>query len=84
LNGAAAPTINGFTGEQRLFLGWAQVWRGQTRPEAAAVRLATDPHSPDEFRCNAVVRNLVEFYDAFDVQPTDAVWLEPDERVRIW
>jgi putative endopeptidase len=84
LGGQSAPVIEGFTGEQRLFLGWAQVWRGQTRPEAAAVRLATDPHSPDEFRCNAVVRNLVEFYDAFDVQPTDAAWMDPQDRVRIW
>jgi len=76
--------IDGFTGVQRVFLGWAQVWRGKSRPEEAR-RLATiDPHSPAEARCNQIVRNLNEFYQAFNVTASDALFLEPSERVRIW
>jgi putative endopeptidase len=84
LNGQAAPAIDGLSGEQRLFLGWAQVWRSQIRPAEALRRLTIDPHSPDEFRCNAIVRNLVEFYDAFGVSAGDGLWLDPADRVRIW
>jgi putative endopeptidase len=79
-----APVIDGFTGAQRVFLGWAQVWQSKGRDEEVVRRLATDPHSPNEFRCNGVVRNVDEFYAAFDVQPGDALYLEPAERVRIW
>ncbi len=79
-----APVIDGLTGLQRLFIGWAQSWRGKGRDEEIIRRLATDPHSPDEFRCNGVVRNIDEFHAAFDVGPSDGLYLPPDERVRIW
>ncbi|PPK93768.1 putative endopeptidase [Kineococcus xinjiangensis] len=84
LDGKEAPVLDGLTGEQRLFFGWAAVWRGKVRPEEAARRLAVDPHSPPEFRCNAVVRNLDEFHDAFGVTEGDGLWMAPEERVRIW
>jgi putative endopeptidase len=84
LNGAQAPVIDGLTGDQRFFLGYAQSWRGKNRPEETRRRIATDPHSPDEFRCNQIVRNLNQFYDAFGVTSSDAMWLDPAERVRIW
>ncbi|WP_374760483.1 M13 family metallopeptidase [Nocardia cyriacigeorgica] len=84
LNGAEPPVIDGLTGLQRVFYGWAQVWRTKARPEEAIRRLATDPHSPPEFRCNAVVRNIDAFHEAFDIQPGDALYLEPEERVKIW
>ncbi|HEY3437199.1 MAG TPA: M13 family metallopeptidase [Actinotalea sp.] len=79
-----APVVDGLTGVQRVLLGWAQAWRGKGRDEEVVRRLATDPHAPDEFRCNGVVRNLDEFHDAYDVQPGDALYLAPQERVRIW
>ena len=84
LAGKVAPVIDGFTGEQRFFLGWAQCWRQKMRPEEIRRRIATDPHSPDEFRCNQVVRNLDEFYLAFNVKEGDALYLPKEERVRIW
>ncbi|TSA52544.1 MAG: peptidase M13 [Actinobacteria bacterium] len=84
LGGKSAPALDGFDGFQRLFIGWAQVWRSKNRPEAAIQRIATDPHSPDEHRCNAVLRNLNEFYEAFNVTKKDALWIDPAERVRIW
>ena len=84
LNGASAPILGGFTGQQRLFFGWAQSWRAKFRGEEVRRRIATDPHSPDEIRCNQVVRNLAEFYEAFDVKPADGLYLSPDQRVRIW
>ncbi|WP_432496927.1 M13 family metallopeptidase [Kineococcus gypseus] len=84
LGGAEAPVVDGVTGPQRLFAGWARVWCGKVRPEEVARRLAVDPHSPPEFRCNQVVRNLQEFHDAFGVQPGDGLWMDPAERVRIW
>jgi putative endopeptidase len=84
LGAEEAAVIDGLTGYQRLFFGWAQVWRGKSRPEEMRRRLATDPHSPNEFRCNQIVSNLNEFYEAFDVKPTDALYLAPEERVRIW
>ena len=84
LQGASAPVIDGFTGSQRLFMGWAQVWRQKMRAEEVKRRISTDPHSPDEFRCNQVVKNLVEFYEAFDVKEGDALYLPESERVRIW
>ena len=76
--------IDGLSGAQRLFLGWAQVWRGKRRPETAKMLLAVDPHSPEEFRCNQIARNLDAFVDAFEVQPGDGMWLDPNERVTIW
>lgn len=79
-----APVVDGLTAVQRVLLGWAQVWRSKGRDEEVIRRLAVDPHSPDEVRCNAVVRNVDEFYQAFDVQPGDGLYLAPEERVRIW
>jgi putative endopeptidase len=84
LKGASAPVIDGLTGDQRFFLSWAQAWRGKNRPEEVRRRIATDPHSPDEFRCNQIVRNLAPYYEAFEVTAADAMWLDPAERVRIW
>ena len=84
LQGEAAPVIDGFTGEQRVFLGYAQVWRSKIRDEALRQRIATDPHSPAVYRTNGAVRNVPEFYEAFDVQEGDALYLPPEERVKIW
>jgi putative endopeptidase len=84
LNGRAAPVIDGLTGVQRVFFGWAQVWRGKSRDAEAIRRLAIDPHSPPEFRCNGVIRNIDAFYEAFGVTASDALYLEPQQRVRIW
>ena len=83
LGGSPAPVIDGFTGEQRFFLGWAAVWRSKVRAAEAQRRLAIDPHSPPDLRCN-IVRNLAEFHEAFGVTAQDDMWLEPSERVRIW
>ena len=79
-----APVIDGLTGLQRLFIGWAQAWRTKGRDEEVIQRLATDPHSPAEFRCNGVVRNLPEFYEAFGVGEDHALYLSPEQRVKIW
>lgn len=76
--------VDGYSPAQRLFLGWAAVWRGKQREESVQKALATDPHSPEVFRCNQIVRNLDAFYQAFDVSETDALWLDPAERVKIW
>jgi putative endopeptidase len=81
---AEAPVVDGLTGIERVFLGWAQVWQAKGRDEEVVRRIATDPHAPNEFRCNGVVRNVDEFYEAYDVQPGDALYLAPEERVRIW
>ena len=82
--GAEPPVLDGFTGVQRVLLSWAQVWRAATRAEEAVRRLAVDPHSPPDLRCNAVVTNLDAFHEAFDVQETDALFTPPGQRVRIW
>ena len=84
LNGAQSPVIDGLTGDQRFFLYYAHLWRNKNRPEEVRRRIAIDPHSPDEFRCNQIVRNVQEFYDAFGVSEEDELWLAPQERVRIW
>lgn len=84
LNGEEAPVIDGLTGDQRFFLAWAQVWQRKYREDALIQRLTSDPHSPSEFRVNGVVRNFDEWYEAFDVQPEDALYLAPEERIRIW
>jgi putative endopeptidase len=84
LKGEKPPLMDGFTGPQRLFIGWAQIWRTKMRDAALSRMLATNPHSPAEFRCNGVVRNLVEFYEAFDVKQGDKLWLPEKERIRIW
>ena len=84
LDGKEAPTMDGYTGEQRFFMGWAQVWRRKYREEALRQRLVTDPHSPSEYRVNGIVPNIDDFYKAFDVDPGDGMYLPPEERVRIW
>ncbi len=84
LGGKEAPVIDGLTGVQRVMFGWAQVWRTKSREAEALRRLAIDPHSPPEFRCNGVVRNVDAFYDAFEVDADDALYLDPEHRVRIW
>jgi putative endopeptidase len=83
LGGKQAPVLDGMTGDQRFFLGWAQIWRRLYREQELANRLVTDPHSPSEFRA-AVVRNLDAWYDAFGVKPGEKLYLEPDQRVKIW
>ena len=81
---AATTDIDGYTPAQRLFLGWAAVWQQKSRTETVRQRLATDPHSPPEFRCNQILKNLDEFVHAFKVEPEDDLWLDPEERVTIW
>ncbi|RMA79478.1 M13 family metallopeptidase [Umboniibacter marinipuniceus] len=84
LNGNESPVIDGFTGVQRVFLGYAQVWRNKYRDEALRNLIETDPHSPSMYRVNGIVRNVPAFYDAFSVQPGDELYLAPEDRVKIW
>ena len=84
LNGKEAPVIDGLTGDQRFFLGWAQIWRRLYREPELLKRLVTDPHSPSEYRVNGIVRNMDAWYKAFDVKPDDSLYLKPEDRVRIW
>ncbi|MHA7984683.1 M13 family metallopeptidase [Rathayibacter sp. CAU 1779] len=84
LHGEEPAVIDGLTGAERFFLSWAQAWQQKGRDAEVIRLLAIDPHSPNEFRCNQIVRNIDAFYDAFDVRKTDAAWLDPEERVRIW
>ena len=79
-----APVIDGLTGLQRFFYSWARIWRSKSRPDYAELLLTVDPHSPAEFRCNGIVRNVDAFYKAFAVDSDDALWLPPNERVSIW
>ena len=84
LGGKPAPVIDGLTGDQRFFLGFSQIWRGKIRDEAMASLLASNPHSPVEYRVNGTLRNVDAWYDAFDVKPGDDMFLPEAERVRIW
>jgi len=84
LNGRPAPVIDGLTGDQRVFLGFAQVWRGVAREDDKRKRLVTDPHSPPEARVNVVLHNIDAWYAAFNVKPGDALYVAPEQRVRIW
>ncbi|MBN8528978.1 MAG: peptidase M13 [Caulobacterales bacterium] len=84
LNGQPAPVIDGTTGDQRFFYGWAQVWNSKYRDEALKQQVATDPHSPARFRVIGPLRNVDAWYDAFGVQPGTTYYLPPEERVRIW
>ena len=84
LGGAEPEVIDGSTGQQRFFMSWAVVWRQVIRSEEAIRRLATDPHSPNEFRTNAIARNLDAFHAAFNVTNSDGMWMAPEERVSIW
>ncbi len=78
------PVIDGFSGDQRLFIGWAQIWRRNYKDANLLQRLKSDPHSPSEFRCNGIVRNIPAWYTAFDVGTEDALFLAPEQRVKIW
>jgi predicted metalloendopeptidase len=84
LGGKESPVVDGFSGLQRFFLGFAQVWRSLIREEALRNQIVSDPHSPAEFRANGTVRNMDEWYDAFAVQPGAKLYLPPEQRVRIW
>ena len=84
LDGKEAPVLDGFTGEQRVFIGYAQGWLGKSRDEALREQINTDPHSPRQYRVNGAVRNIPEFYEAFDIAETDALYLAPEDRVKIW
>jgi len=84
LDGQEPPVIDGLTGTQRFFLSWAQSWKLMARTEEALRLLHIDPHSPPEFRCNQIARNLDVFYEAFEVTPDHELWLDPDQRVSIW
>jgi predicted metalloendopeptidase len=84
LNGKEAPVIDGFTGDQRFYMGWAQVWRTKMRDEALRNQLMTNPHSPGDYRAFIPLTNLAPFYEAFDVKEGDGMWRAPDKRVKIW
>lgn len=84
LNGKPAPVMDGFTGEQRVFIGWGQAWLNKATDESLRTQVGTDPHAPAQFRVNGVVRNIPEFYTAFNVKPSDSLYLAPDKRVKIW
>ncbi|MDP5209437.1 M13 family metallopeptidase [Microbulbifer sp. 2205BS26-8] len=84
LNGEEAPVIDGFTGDQRVFMGWAQVWRSKMRDKALSSRMKTDTHSPAKYRVQGVLPNIEAFYEAFDVKAGDGMYLPEEERVKIW
>ena len=84
LGGAEPPVIDGLTGAERFFLSWAQAWQQKSRPEETVRLLTIDPHSPNEFRCNQILRNLAPFHEAYATKPGDGLWLDEDARVSIW
>ncbi|MGE0044376.1 MAG: M13 family metallopeptidase [Hyphomonadaceae bacterium] len=84
LNGETPPVLEGVTGAQRFFLGWGQVWKQLIREARLRNQVLSDPHAPAQYRINGVVRNLDAWYAAFDVQPADALYLAPADRVQIW
>ena len=84
LSGEQPPVIDGLTGAERFFLSWAQAWQQKGRDEEVIRLVAIDPHSPNEFRCNQIVRNIDGYYDTFALTASDALWLDPEERVTIW
>ena len=84
LDGKEAPVMDGFTGEQRFFISWAQVWRTKFREEALRRQLSTGPHSPAHYRVIGVLPNIPQFYTAFDIKEGDAMYLPPEQRVKIW
>jgi len=84
LDDGEPPVIDGFTGVQRVFLGYGQIWRHKYRNEALRQQIMTDPHSPSKYRANGAVRNVPEFYEAFGVTQEHALYLPPEERVKIW
>jgi len=84
LDGKPAPVLDGFTGDQRFFIGWGQVWARNYRDDELRKRLKTDPHSPSEYRANGILRNMPAYQQAFDVKPGDGMYLPPEQVVRIW
>ncbi|MCH7955327.1 MAG: hypothetical protein IIC40_06225 [Candidatus Marinimicrobia bacterium] len=84
LNGKEAPLIDGLTGDQRFFIGWAQVWRRNMREKALRQRILTDPHSPGNYRVTGALQNMPEFYEAFDVKEGDKMFIPVEKRVKIW
>jgi len=84
LEGKEPPVIDGRSGAERFLLSWGQIWRGKSREAIAIQRLATDPHSPSEFRCNQIAKNFDVFHDTFGTKEGDGMWLDPAERVSIW
>ncbi|MGH6910610.1 MAG: M13-type metalloendopeptidase, partial [Phenylobacterium sp.] len=84
LKGQPAPILDGLTGDQRVFLGWAQVWRQKIREDRLRQQLVSDPHSPSQARVDVPMRNIDAFYDAFGVKPGDPMYVPPADRVRIW
>jgi putative endopeptidase len=84
LHGAPAPVLDGYTGDQRVFLGWAQVWRAKSRPDALKQQITSDSHSPARFRVDGPLRNVDAWYDAFEVKPGHKLFLRPEDRVHIW
>ena len=84
LGGKEAPVIDGFTGDQRFFLSYAQAWQEMLRDDYVRQQVLTDPHSPGQYRVDGVVRNVDAWYDAFNVKEGDKMYLPPDKRVHIW
>ncbi len=84
LDGLKPPDIDGFSGDQRFFMGWAQVWRRKYREEELRKRLLTDPHAPSEYRVNGVLPNMPQFYEAYNLKEKDSMYLQPDKRLSIW
>lgn len=84
LGGTSSPTIDGFSGAQRFFMGWAQAWRSKAREQYLRNQVMADPHAPEEFRANAPLSNIDAFYEAFNVKPGDKLYVAPEKRVRIW
>ena len=84
LRGAPSPVLDGYTGDQRVFLGWAQVWRAKLRLDALKQQVATDVHAPARFRVDGPLRNVDAWYDAFSVKPSDKLYLAPEDRARLW
>ena len=84
LDGEESPIIDGFTGQERFFLGYAQTWRAKYRDQSLELQVKNDPHSPAFFRVNGIMPNVDKFYETFGVRPGDAHYLPPEERVKIW
>jgi putative endopeptidase len=84
LGGRPAPVIDGMSGAERFFYGYAQSWRGKVRPDALLAQIKSDPHAPDEFRVIGAARNQPSFYETFGVKPSDRMYLPPAQRVRLW
>jgi putative endopeptidase len=84
LGGKTAATVDGLTGDQRFFMAWAQVWRAKAREDALRNQVATDPHSPAKYRSFVPLRNVQGWYNAFNVQPGDKLYIAPEKRAKLW